>query len=132
MDQRIIAMTVLALVVGSIAGTAGAVTIESFPQQVTQGDHEVTSGKKISIDTRATVYSGSAVDGYDVTVRNDGSAKLTINVTVRLLLLDGTDIATASAENIVLTGSTYTFGIRFDVAVDPSTFDKVVVEAAAS
>lgn len=132
MDRSIVAVAVLALVVGSVAGTASAVPIQSFSQQVTQSDHEVTSGKKVTIDTRSTVYSGSDVDGYDVTVRNDASTKLTINVTVQLLTLDGTVVASTSAENVVLTGTTYTFGLRFDAVVAPSAFDRVAVETVAS
>lgn len=132
MDHSIVTVAVLALVVGSVAGTASAVPIQSFPQQVTQSDHEVTSGKKVTIDTRSTVYSGSDVDGYDVTVRNDESTKLTINVTVQLLTLDGTVVASTSAENVVLTGTTSTFGLRFDAVVAPSAFDRVAVKTVAS
>ena len=132
MGQRISVVVVLALVVGSITGFVSAVPLDSFPQQVTQGDHEVTSGEKVSIDARSTVYSRSNIRGYDVTVCNDESSKLTVNVTVRLLTLNGTIIATVSAETVVLTGTTYTFELRFDPVVKSSAFNRVVVEAVAS
>lgn len=132
MDQRIPVIVVLALIVGTVTGTVSAVPVEAFPQQVTQSDQEVTSGKKVSIDRRSTVYSGADIHGYDVTVRNDESTKLTVNVTVRLLTLDGTVVATESGETIVLTGTSDTVEIRFDPVVESSAFDRVEVEAAAS
>lgn len=109
-----------------------AVPIGAFPQHVTQNDHEVPSGEQVSIDARSTVYAGSAIQGYDVTVRNDGILNLTVNVTVRLSTLDGTVVATASAETLVLVGTSDTFAVRFDAAVPSSAFDRVSVEAVAS
>lgn len=132
MDQRIFVGALAALLVGGVIGTASAVPIGLFSQNLTQGDHDVTAGKQISIEERKTVYAGSAVDGYDVTVRSDSSLDLLINVTVRLETLNGSVVATASAENLVPTLTSYTFQIRFDTDVDPSSFDRVEVVVTAS
>lgn len=132
MVRRFVVVAVLVGLLGAIAGIAAAVPIDSFPQRVTQGEHDVTSGRDISIDSRSTVYSGSSVAGADVIVRNDGGTDLTINVTVRLVTHEGTVVASAAADNIVLTGTSQTFEIRFASAVDPSTYDRVEVEAVVA
>lgn len=132
MKQRTSVAAALLLVVTGVGATAGAVAIESFPQRVNQVDHEVTSGKMVSIETRSTVYAGNGVGGYDITVRNDGGTKLTVDVTVRLSTLDGTVVATESMQDIVLTGTSYTFELRFATAVEPSAFERTGVEAVVS
>lgn len=129
---RCVSVVLMLVVVGSVAGTVSAVPIGAFPQHVTQNDHEVPSDEQVSIDARSTVYAGSAIQGYDVTVRNDGIQNLTVKVTVRLSTLDGTVVATASAENLVLIGTSDTFAVRFDAAVPSSAFDRVGVEAVES
>lgn len=131
MGRRVAVAVILSVVVGVTAGTVAAVTIDMHPQQVTLSDHGVTAGKEYSIDERTTVYSSAGIDGYDVIIRNDGSTDLSINVTVRLLTIDGSVVATASESVTVLTGATATANVRFDTSVNVSAYDWVEVEAAA-
>lgn len=129
---RYLTIFAFAFLVATVAGTAAAVTIDSHPQQVRLSEHTVTADKKFSIDVRSTVYAGNDIDGYDVTVRNDGSTQLSVDVTVQLRTLDGTLVAQTSDSATALTGSTATVTVRFDTPVTTAAFDHVVVEATVS
>lgn len=132
MHTRAALVAVLVLAVGSVAGAVAPVAVETFPQRLTQSEHRVSAGTLVSVTDRTAVYAGSDVDGYDVTVRNDESTKMTINVTVRLSTLDGTVVATTSEETVVLTGTSHTFGPRFASPVARSAFDRVSVDVVVS
>lgn len=132
MLHRAALVALLVLVVGSVAGAVAPVTVGTFPQRLTQSEHRVSGASLVSVDDHVTVYAGSDVDGYDVTVRNDDATKMTVNVTVRLSTLDGTVVATASEETVVLTGTIHTFGPRFAAPVVPSSFDRTVVVVTVS
>lgn len=115
------------VVVGAVVGTAGAVSVLTADQRVVLGEHSVTGSEKYSIDRREAVYNGSAIGGYDVTIRNDLSTDLRVNVTVELRDLDGNVVEAESREATVAT--TATIRIPFDGSYRPGEFGWVHVSA---
>lgn len=123
---------VATLVVVAVAGTAGGVTIQSFPQTVTLSSTGVANDNAVSVDEYRAQFNGSSVDGYNVTVRNDGSSNLNTNVTVRLKTVDGTVVASASKEGTVLTGERIQLQVWFDGAYAHHEYAWIEVEVSTS
>lgn len=119
--------TVLLVVLGTVAGFANAVSIPTFDQKVILSEHDVTGNEQYSIANRTANYNGTAIDGYDVTVKNDASADIKVNVTVRLKDLGGTVLESVSTTTVVVTTADVT--LTFDSPWAPREFAWVYVRA---
>lgn len=104
--------TVLVVVLGAVVGVASAVSIPTFDQEVILSEHDVTGNEQYSIADRTAVYNGTAVEGYDISIKNDGSTDIEVNVTAKLKDLDGNVLETVSTTTLVVTSAevTLTFG----------------------
>lgn len=130
------AAPVRTLLVGVVAvavvGTAGAVTVDSFPQQLVLSTSEIANDNGVSVDKHRALYNGTDVGGYNVTVRNDASVNMNANVTVRLKTTDGSVVDSASKEASVLTGESVSIDVWFATPHGLDTFAWVEVEVTTT